>query len=70
MKKEKQNKNESSEISQQELVAQAAGADLITVKARKGDNFPLLSDWEAGELTYRVVGVFTDGTVELTRVSA
>jgi hypothetical protein len=39
------------------------------VKARKGDNFPLLSDWEVDDLLYRVVGVYVSGYVELVKVN-
>lgn len=46
---------------------QAENKDLLTVKIRKGDNFPLLSDWEVGDLVYRVV-VVGIGYVELARV--
>ena len=72
MKKDKQSKSEPSEISQAELVINSAERsgykDLITVKSRKGDNFPLLSVWEAGDVIYRVIAISADGSIELVRV--
>lgn len=46
----------------------AENKDLFTVKIRKGDNFPLMSIWEAGPFAFAVVGVYADGTIQLARV--
>ena len=65
--KEKSDKQTQSEIVKQAW-EQAEDKDRLMVKIRKGDNFPLLSDWEVDDKLYRVVGVYVSGYVELTRV--
>ena len=66
------NEKNSRKESQQELVErawmEAENKDLLTVKTRKGDNFPLLSEWEAGGLVYRVIEVYSSGYITLARV--
>ena len=66
--KEKSEKQTQSEIVRQAW-EQAEDKDHLMVKARKGDNFPLLSDWEVDDLLYRVVGVYVSGYVELVKVN-
>ena len=68
---DKKSRNESSEPepTTAELVEwawkAATNRETLTVKARKGDAFPLLSEWRAGDSVYRVVGIFANGNVEM-----
>ena len=66
--KEKQEKQTQSEVIKQAW-EQAEDKSRLVVKVRKGDNFPLLSDWEVDDMLYRVVGVYVSGYVELAKVS-
>lgn len=76
MSEKKENKDsgkKSINLTQKDMIMlaflQADQADRFAVRMRKGDSYPLGSDWEVGTLVYRVVAVYSNGAIELQRVN-